>query len=307
MPSSAQAPYISVIAPAKINLYLHVTGRRDDGYHLLDSLMVFADVADLITIHAASRFSFSIEGAYASAFSAADKDESKDSKNLAVRAAYACAAHFNRKLDFRVTLAKNVPLASGIGGGSADAAAVIWGLIRFWGLKPPPLSTLMPLLLSLGADVPVCYLCHAAHVTGIGEKLFPIEHLPEWHAVLVNPRQSCPTPEIFKAYKEGGAAFSAPVKLPDDIDDRRGLLDFIREQGNDLQDAAINKIPAINDVINKLQQTVNVELVRMSGSGATVFALYPDSESAAQTVEMIQAQHPSWWVRACVLNRVVRY
>lgn len=303
MPSS----YLSVIAPAKINLYLHVTGRRDDGYHMLDSLMVFADVADLVTIHAASKFSFAIEGAYASAFGAQDRDATKDSKNLAVRAAYACAAHFNRPLDFRITLAKNVPLASGIGGGSADAAAVIWGLIRFWGLKPPPLSSLMPLLLSLGADVPVCYLCHATHVTGIGENLRPLDHLPEWSAVLVNPRQSCSTPAIFQAYKERGQAFSAPLQMPEGLDDQRQLLSFLNAQKNDLEAAAINQIPVIADVKETLGRTTGVELVRMSGSGATVFGLYADPDNAAQAAEMIQTQRPSWWVRACVLNRVVRY
>lgn len=307
MSASSSSSHLSVIAPAKINLYLHVTGRREDGYHLLDSLMVFADVADLITIHEASQFSFAIEGAYASAFSAADRDSGRDSRNLAVRAAYATAIHFKRKLDLRITLSKNLPLAAGIGGGSADAAAVIWGLIRFWDIKPPPMAVLMPLLLSLGADVPVCYLCHAAHVNGVGEVLHPVDDLPELNAVLVNPRQSCPTPEIFAAYKEGGVDFSVANILPDNLADRQQLLNFIKKQRNDLQESAISKIPIIADAIKGLEGTRGAELVRMSGSGATVFALYPDAESATEAAEMIQSQKPSWWVRACVLNRVVRY
>lgn len=303
MPASS----LTVIAPAKVNLYLHVTGRRDDGYHLLDSLVVFADVADQISIHAASQFSFAIEGAYAPAFTAADRDQSPQGTNLVVRAAYACAAHFERPLNVRITLAKNIPLASGVGGGSANAAAVIWGLIRFWGIKPPPLSSMMPLLLGLGADVPVCYLCQGAHVSGAGEILQPSEHLPEWPALLVNPRQSCPTPEIFRNYRDSGQTFTKPVMSPEDLSERGDFLSFIKRQANDLEMAAIEKIPVIKDVMSALKQSEEVQLMRMSGSGATVFALYPTPEAAQRAAEAIQFMHPSWWVRSCTLNQVVRY
>jgi len=298
---------LTVTAPAKINLYLHVTGRRDDGYHLLDSLVVFADAADQIIIQPASRFSLAIEGAYAGAFVAADRDDSPAGKNLAVRAAYACAAHFDRPLNLRITLSKNLPLASGVGGGSADAAAVVWGLVRFWGIKTPPISSLMPLLLALGADVPVCYLCQGVQVGGIGDRLQPHETMPEWPAVLVNPRQSCPTPEIFRSYKDSGQNFSAPVSVPHDMSDRHEFLEFIRQQKNDLEVTAIEKLPAIRDVIVALKQTEEAQLVRMSGSGATVFALYPTPESAQRSAEKIQSTRPHWWVRFCMLNRVVRY
>lgn len=299
------ASTLTVIAPAKVNLYLHVTGRRDDGYHLLDSLLVFADVADQITLHPASQFSFAIEGPYAKAFTAQDRDETPASRNLAVRAAHAGARFFNRRLDMRMTLTKNLPLSSGMGGGSADAAAVVWGLIRYWGLNVPPLSALMPLLLSLGADVPVCYLCHSAHVGGIGETLTPCD-LPEYAAVLVNPRQSCPTPEIFGQYKAQGLAFRAPVALPG-LHDRHDMLAFLRQQGNDLQAVAAGRLPVIETVIESLQATPGVDLVRMSGSGATVFALYPDYDCAEDAASLIQQQHPDWWVRSCTLGRVVRY
>ena len=299
------ASTLTVIAPAKINLYLHITGRRDDGYHLLDSLMVFADVADQITLHPASQFSFAIEGPYAKSFTAQDRDESSASRNLAVRAAHEGARFFNRKLDMRMTLTKNLPLSSGIGGGSADAAAVIWGLIRYWGLNVPPLSSLMPLLLSLGADVPVCYLCHSAHVSGIGEVLKPLD-IPEYAAVLVNPRQSCSTPEIFSAYKSRCTAFRSFVALPD-LHDRQECLTFLQEQGNDLEAAAIDKLPVIEAVMTALHATKRAEMVRMSGSGATVFALYPDHDSAEDAATQIQDQHPDWWVRSCTLGRVVRY
>ena len=298
---------LTVIAPAKINLYLHVTGRCDDGYHLLDSLIVFADVADQITIHPASKFSLAIEGAYAGAFIAADRDDTPQGKNLVVRAAYACAVYFNRPLNLRITLSKNVPLASGVGGGSADAAAAVWGLIRFWGLKAPPISSLMPLLRALGADVPACYLCQGVHVAGIGDRLNVHEHMPEWPALLVNPRQSCPTPEIFKTYKDVGQGFSKSVSVPQDLGDRQECLDFLKQQKNDLELTAIEKLPAIRDVTVALKQTEDVQLVRMSGSGATVFALYLTPESAQRAAELIQSTYPHWWVRPCTLNRVVRY
>ncbi len=299
------ASTLTVIAPAKVNLYLHITGRRDDGYHLLDSLMVFADVADQITLHPASQFSFAIEGPYAKAFTAQDRDETPASRNLAVRAAHEGARFFNRKLDMRMTLTKNLPLSSGMGGGSADAAAVIWGLIRYWGLNVPPLSSLMPLLLSLGADVPVCYLCHSAHVRGMGEVLTPQE-LPEYAAVLVNPRQSCSTPEVFARYKEQGAAFQTLRDLPD-LHDRADMLTFLQQQGNDLAAPAIDRLPVIEAVMKALHATSSVELVRMSGSGATVFALYPDYDAAEDAATQMQQQYPDWWVRSCTLGRVVRY
>lgn len=299
------ASILSVIAPAKVNLYLHITGRREDGYHLLDSLMVFADVADQITLHPASRFSFAIEGPYAQAFTAQDRDDTLQSKNLAVRAAYASAQFFNRKMDMRLTLTKNLPLSSGMGGGSADAAAVIWGLMRYWGMTPPPLSTLMPLMLSLGADVPVCYLCHSAQVLGIGEKLTPLD-VPEMAAVLVNPRQSCATPEIFERFRAQDREFKMPVACPV-FHDAFDVIEFIKHQNNDLQSAAIGKLPIIQEVITALETTHDVECVRMSGSGATVFALYPDLEAAEDAATQTMEHHPDWWVRPCTLSRVVRY
>jgi 4-diphosphocytidyl-2-C-methyl-D-erythritol kinase len=163
----------------------------------------------------------------------------------------------------------------------------------------------MPLLLSLGADVPVCYQCHSAHVTGIGEKMTPVD-VPEMAAVLVNPRQSCATPEIFSLYKEQARPFSAPLTSPA-LWDAGEMLAFLSAQRNDLQDAAIGKLPVIADVIAALSGTKTVQLVRMSGSGATVFALYPDLEAAEDAATDLQQQHPQWWVRPCTLARVVRY
>ncbi|QQG35942.1 MAG: 4-(cytidine 5'-diphospho)-2-C-methyl-D-erythritol kinase [Micavibrio aeruginosavorus] len=298
---------LTVIAPAKVNLYLHVTGRRDDGYHLLDSLVVFADIADQIALAPASRFSFSIEGPYAVAFTAEDRDSGLLSRNLAVRAAYACSRHFNHPLDCRITLVKNLPLASGLGGGSADAAAVIWGLIRFWQIKAPPLSSLMPLLLSLGADVPVCYLAQGAHVSGVGEILCPYEPMPEWPALLVNPRQICPTPAVFRAYHDRVHEFSTPTILPETLEDRGEALSFLENRRNDLQGAAIDQIPAIGAVLSAMEQTSSLRLARMSGSGATVFGLYENDESAYGAAEQMQSRFPNWWVRPCRLNSVVRY
>ncbi|MFN3826752.1 MAG: 4-(cytidine 5'-diphospho)-2-C-methyl-D-erythritol kinase [Micavibrio sp.] len=301
------AASVKVIAPAKINLYLHVTGQRADGYHLLDSLVVFADVFDVITINPASRFAFAIEGAYASAFCAADRESGPEGKNLVVQAAYACSRFFGKPLECRITLAKNMPLAAGIGGGSADAAAVVWGLIRYWDIKTPPLGTIMPLLLSLGADVPVCYLSHVAHVAGIGEVVSPREDFPEWPAVLINPRQAVATPEIFTALHEQDFSYSKPSALPDDLSDPDEILLFLQQQRNDLQPVTSARLPVITQMIDQLAEMPGVQMARMSGSGATIFGLCRQQERAEEIAEEIQQRNPQWWVRSCLLNGVVRY
>lgn len=300
------AASLTVTAPAKINLYLRVTGRRETGYHELDSLVVFADVADEIKISPAEKFSFDIDGPYADGFSESDRESGSTSGNLVVRAAYACAEYFGKPLSMRLTLIKNLPLSSGIGGGSADAAGVVWGLIRFWKLTPPPLTAFMPLLLGLGADVPVCYLSHTAHMRGIGEILTPLDIPHEYPAVLVNPGVSCATPDVFRRYYELGLAFSVPSPLPD-VSTRETLVADLANQTNDLEAASISLCPVIGDVLTMLQATANARYVRMCGSGATCLALYDTEAAAHAAARLLQEKSPDWWVRACVLNRIARY
>lgn len=300
------ATTLTVTAPAKINLYLRVTGRRETGYHELDSLVVFADVADEIKISPAAEFSFEIDGPYADGFGESDRESGSTSGNLVVRAAYACAEYFGKPLSLHMTLIKNLPLSSGIGGGSADAAAVVWGLIRFWRLTPPPLTALMPLLLGLGADVPVCYLSHSAHMRGIGEILTPVDLPHEYPAVLVNPHVSCATPAVFRRYYELGSVFSVPQSLPD-VSAREEFMSYLAGQTNDLEMSSVSLSPVIGDVLTMLRGMTSVRHTNMCGSGATCLALYDTEAEAHAAASLLHEKSPDWWVRACVLNRIARY
>lgn len=291
---------LSVLAPAKVNLYLHVTGRRGDGYHTLDSLVVFADTGDRVRLKTASHFAFSIDGPYARAFTAAEQDASEDSTNLVVKAVRGLARLVNRPLAVDIRLTKNLPLAAGIGGGSSDAAAAIWALLEWWDIAPQAVQGLDDLLLGLGADVPVCMACHAARVGGIGESVTPAEGLDELPALLVNPGKPCPTARIFKYYNK---AFSDPAPAYAGGD----LVAYLKEQHNDLTDAAISVAPEIADVLASIGEQKGCLLPRMSGSGGTCFGLFASELEALDAAEAILRAKPRWWVRATMLNRAQRY
>lgn len=295
---------LTVFAPAKINLYLHVTERRDDGYHLLDSLAVFADVGDKIRIDPAVDFSFLIKGPYASAFDAAGRDASPDSANLAVRAAWAAARAVRKDLRLRLTLEKILPPASGIGGGSADAAAVIWGLMEWWNYAPQGALFLPDAMAALGADVPVCFACRPALMRGIGDMLEPAPDMAEIPAVLVNPGKLCPTAEVFRKF---GGDFRGNAAVPSALDSFEDLMDFLVEQENSLTPAAVDVVPEIAFVLEDIQSQAGCHLARMSGSGATCFGLFRESAEAQAAAETIALNHPEWWVRSVTLNRVERY
>ncbi|HEY8192023.1 MAG TPA: 4-(cytidine 5'-diphospho)-2-C-methyl-D-erythritol kinase [Alphaproteobacteria bacterium] len=295
---------LSVFAPAKINLYLRVTGRLDNGYHALDSLVAFADIGDRIRIESAEEFSFSVTGPYASAFTAAERDGSAESKNLAVRAIWALSHALERTPRFRITLEKNLPLASGLGGGSADAAAALWGAMEWWGLSPHATPHLNNLMMKLGADIPACLACRPVIMSGAGDILTPAPTLPEVPLVLVNPGKPCSTAQVFSAFR---GPFSPPAETPTDLHDFDELAWFIEEQGNDLLPAAISIVPKITDAIETLQAQPGCATAGMSGSGATCFGLFRDEEDALRAAESLQAARPSWWVRAGTINRPERY
>lgn len=289
---------LTVLAPAKVNLYLRVTGRRDDGYHTLDSLVCFADVGDLITVEAAADCAFEVRGPFAGAFSAAERDAGPDSKNLVVRAAWALARAARRAPNVKITLIKNLPLAAGIGGGSADAAATVWALMEFWGLPRVGAAYLPDLLLSLGADVPVCFSCQPTVMRGIGEILQPVAGLDEIPVVLVNPRVDCPTAKVF--------AFYGGDYTPEE--DMAGLpMMYIAERSNDLTPGALAVVPDVAAVMEALGGQEGALFARLSGSGATCFGVYGTEAQAHAAADKIRAAHPGWWVAAAVLNRVARY
>ncbi|MCD8496940.1 MAG: 4-(cytidine 5'-diphospho)-2-C-methyl-D-erythritol kinase [Alphaproteobacteria bacterium] len=290
--------------PAKINLMLHVTGLREDGYHTLESLAAFADIGDTVTIREATEFSFEIKGPQAQGFSAKERDPSPHSSNLAVRAAWLVARDFQKNLHVAITLEKDLPLAAGLGGGTADAAAIVWGLMEFWRVpKTPDIAT--RLMGDLGADFPVCFTCQPSWMGGAGEKIDLVD-LPEIPVLLVNPLQSCPTRDVF-LHRAGG--YSAPLvpeqkaKMFNQVD----LLSFLRQSRNDLTDSAVSLVPEIENILNALERKTGCLLARMSGSGATCFGLFDTPENAVSARDAIKQENPDWWVRTGMLNRPERY
>jgi len=279
---------IAVAARAKLNLYLHVTGQRDDGYHLLDSLVTFADIHDLITAEPASDLTLRSDGPFAEALPDGDG-------NLVLAAARALWDSTGTNEGAAVTLIKNLPVASGIGGGSADAAAAFKALTRLWGITPGTFD-LSGIALDLGADVPVCLFGQTCIMRGIGESLEPTEPLPETAVVLVNPGIAVSTPAVFKAR---AGSFSEPVPFDGVPVDAAALASWLdRHTANDLMAPAISMEPLIGKVIDALQATAGCLLARMSGSGATCFGLYAADEDAARAATELSRNHSSWWVRS---------
>ncbi|MFP7569208.1 4-(cytidine 5'-diphospho)-2-C-methyl-D-erythritol kinase [Marivita sp. S2033] len=257
---------IEAAAPAKVNLALHITGQRDDGYHVLDSLVVFADVMDKLTLTPASTMSLSVDGAFAEGVPA-------DAGNLVWQAAELCRAVY----DIRLT--KNIPHGAGLGGGSSDAAAVLRQLER------PDLAS------RLGADVPVCLWPGPQHMRGIGEQLDQLWSVPPFALVLINPGIFFPTADVFAVLenKTNPPMTNMPSGMEAD------WICWLGEQRNDLEPAAIELAPEIDRVLNVLG---DAQIARMSGSGSTCFGIYPDMEAAESAAKRISSDHPDWWVRA---------
>jgi 4-diphosphocytidyl-2-C-methyl-D-erythritol kinase len=269
-------------APAKINLHLHVTGRRADGYHLLDSLVAFAGAADAVTVEPGEGHSLTLAGPEAGALTA-------EPDNLVLRAARLLAEAAGRELPgAALRLEKRLPVASGIGGGSADAAAALRALNRFWGLGMAG-PALEALALRLGADVPVCLASRPTRMQGVGEVLSAAPALPRFGMVLANPRISLATPRIFAART---GPFSPPAVLPARWADAAAMAEALRSLRNDLEPPAIALCPAIADVLAALSALPGALMARMSGSGATCFAIFADAAAAERAVARLPA---AWW------------
>ncbi|WP_028030038.1 4-(cytidine 5'-diphospho)-2-C-methyl-D-erythritol kinase [Gemmobacter nectariphilus] len=277
---------LQVFAPAKVNLTLHVTGRRDDGYHLLDSLVAFAGVGDVLTLEPADDLSLRITGPEGAGL-AAEPD------NLVLRAAAALEAPGQGA---RITLDKRLPVASGIGGGSADAAAALHGLSRLWSCPlPDPARSL-----ALGADVPVCLQGQTCRMSGVGDHLAPVPPLPPVWAVLANPRIPVPTPAVFCALtSRSNPAMPADLPCWANAPD---LARWLAAQRNDLEPAAIAVAPQIAMVLDRLASLPGTLLARMSGSGATCFALFGTPASAEVAATALRQTHPDWWIAAAPLG-----
>lgn len=276
---------LAVDAPAKINLYLHVLGRRDDGYHEIDSLVAFAAVGDRVAVRPDAELSLHLDGPFATGLTA-------DDDNLVLRAAQALRDAAAIDAGAAITLTKNLPVASGIGGGSADAAAAIKALVRLWGVRPA-MHDLSGLALSLGADVPVCLFGRPAFMGGVGDVLEPAPALPALPLVLVNPGRSVSTPDVFRA-RQGSFGTAAPFET--DAVDAMALAALLRERTNDLAAPAIGLVPEITDVLAALEAAEGCLLARMSGSGATCFGLFAAPAAAAAAAARIGRAHAEWWV-----------
>jgi 4-diphosphocytidyl-2-C-methyl-D-erythritol kinase len=272
-------------ARAKINLALHVTGRRGDGYHLLDSVVVFTDLGDHLTASPDNELSLAVQGPMAAGLPVGD--------NLVVKAAAALRRRAaNPRLGARLVLEKHLPVASGIGGGSADAAAALRLLARLWNLDPGP-GGLMALGAGLGADVPVCVYGRPVRMSGIGEVIAPLAGLPDLALVLVNPGLGLATSDVFaRLERRHNAGLPALPGRPCDVHAVAAWLACCR---NDLEAAAIAVQPAIAEVLAALAATPGCLIARMSGSGATCFGLFADTPAADAAARLVAAARPAWW------------
>jgi 4-diphosphocytidyl-2-C-methyl-D-erythritol kinase len=270
-------------APAKVNLALHVTGRRPDGYHLLDSLVAFAAVGDRVTAEAAAGLTLRITGPMAAGLEAGEG-------NLVLR-----AARFLGGPGARIGLEKALPVASGIGGGSSDAAAALRVLARLWGLPLPSAAGCA----ALGADVPVCLDPRPRVMRGIGELLSDPVSLPEAWLVLANPGSGVPTAAVFAALeRRENAPLPALPPVWRGAADLAGWLDRCR---NDLEAPAMRIAPAVGRVLDALRRQPGCLIARMSGSGATCFGLFPSAAAAAEAARAVSSAEPAWWVRDAAL------
>jgi 4-diphosphocytidyl-2-C-methyl-D-erythritol kinase len=285
---------------AKVNLTLRVIGRRVDGYHDLESVVAFADCADRLTLEPGSELSLNTTGPLAQACG-----ETAD--NLVFKAARLLAERVPGLKLGVFTLEKVLPVAAGIGGGSADAAAALRLLARLNGLALDD-KRLLDVALKTGADVPVCLSSHACDMTGVGESLLPL-NLPKLPCVMVNPRVPVPTKDVFSALGlrngellVGAADVIESRAWPDGGAGIADWVDAISLIPNDLEAPAIGIQPVIADVLDALGAAEGVLLSRMSGSGATCFAIFTDDASAHAAAETLRRDHSPWWVHAGVLS-----
>ena len=253
-------------AYAKVNLTLHVTGRRADGYHQLDSLVVFADIGDRLWFHDARELSVEVTGPFA-------EGVPEDHRNLAWRAACAAEARC------RIVLEKNLPHGAGLGGGSADAAVVL----RRFGRRDAAAS--------IGADVPVCLWAGPQRMRGVGNDLDRLIGVPACHLVLINPGLSIATGEVFRSLRR--TDHSSMGVLPD-WPDPASFAAWLGEQRNDLQEAAVQLVPQVGEALSALS---GATVARMTGSGTSCYGLYPDRDAARLAAAEISAARPHWWVR----------
>lgn len=284
----------SALAPAKVNLFLHVGPPAADGYHPLASLVAFADVGDRVALQIASAPSFAVEGPFAAALAG-------ETDNLVTRALARFASVAQRPdLAFCAVLDKQLPVAAGLGGGSSDAGAALRLANRLAGevLSPEALEAIAA---ALGADGPMCLRAEAAWATGRGDALQPETRLPPLAAVLVNPGAPSPTGAVYRAY-DAAVTGAADLPQPPAEWSVAGVIAWLAAQRNDLEAPAVRLEPRIGEALAAVRADPGVALARMSGSGATVFGLCPDAGTAEAVAGRLKAAHPDWWITPCGLG-----
>jgi len=291
--------WVERLAPAKVNLFLHVGPVAADGYHPVCSLMVFADVGDMVRMRASPRLGFHVEGPFAAGLAETDD-------NLVVQARDALLDRVGRGFpSFELVLDKRLPIAAGLGGGSADAAATLAlvgdRLAAAGGIGIA--EAIAPIARALGADVTACLASNPVIGRGRGDDIVPAPALPTLNAVLVNPLAPSPTGPVYRAFDglPPGAGADEPL-LPKSFHAVEDVVEFLRTTRNDLEGPAIGLQPLIGEVLTALRSHREALFIRMSGSGATCFALTRDEPSAVALAAALSDAHPGWWVRACRLN-----
>lgn len=282
-------------APAKVNLTLRVLGRRADGYHEIESLVVFAAIGDALSLAPEAGLSLTVRGPHAGVAGGGED-------NLVLKAARALAARIPGIGLGAFQLDKRLPVAAGLGGGSADAAAALRLLARANGLAADD-PRLHEAARGTGADVPVCLDPRPRVMRGIGELLSPALDLPPLPAVLVNPGVALATKSVFAGWTPAVAQYDAcdPAAIAK-LTRREDLLQFLMRQPNDLEYSAIGLAPAVAEVLHVLRGLPGRRLARMSGSGATCFALFASAAKAIEAGNVLSAKYPHWWVRASALG-----
>jgi 4-diphosphocytidyl-2-C-methyl-D-erythritol kinase len=281
-------------ALAKVNLTLRVVGRRPDGYHDLESLVVFASVGDALTLAAGPRLLLTVRGPTAG-LSGALAD------NLVLKAASALTEQVKGLKSGRFVLSKRLPVAAGLGGGSADAAAALRLLARRNHLALDD-GRVREAARVTGADVPVCLDPRPRLMSGIGNLLSPPLDLPRLAAVLVNPRVAVPTKGVFETLGAPRVVLAPKVSEDYPPTDRAGLMSYLADRGNDLEAPAVALQPVVAEVLEDLRRLPGCRLARMSGSGATCFALFDNAKAAEAAARALRERRPGWWVRSAMLG-----
>ncbi len=273
-------------APAKINLFLHVGAKRADGFHPLQSLAVFTGMGDELALAAALDLSLTINGPFAHGLDG-------EGDNLVLRAARALGSRALGSRGAVLTLTKNLPVASGIGGGSSDAAAALRGLRRLWDADIPD-TALHEIAATLGSDIPVCVDARSAFMEGRGEILRPVGAMPHIAMLLVNPKVVVPTKDVFGALEgRSGVERELPLEgFPDTAD----LLRFLETTRNDLEAPARKIQPVIGEVLSAIAALPGALFTRMSGSGATCFGIFADDGCCRRAAGILQQAYPGWWI-----------